>query len=71
VLDRGRGPLSHIFIGDVGPMNVDPYIHRCHVTNEYILNSLVPMNTYDYVRRRYVCWYIRQLIDEFILYSSV
>jgi hypothetical protein len=32
------------------PMNVAPYIRRYHVTDEYLLNSSVPMNTLGYVR---------------------
>jgi hypothetical protein len=59
------------FVGDVEPMNVSPYICRCHVTNEYILNSSVLTNTLSYVRQRYIHRRIHQLTDEFNGYSSV
>jgi hypothetical protein len=65
---RGCGPLPHIFVGDVAPMNVAPYIHRCHIINEYNLNSSVLTNTLGYVHRRYVRRYIYWLTDKFILY---
>jgi hypothetical protein len=39
----------HIFIGDVAPTNVAPYIHRCYTTDKYNLNSSVPMNNLGYV----------------------
>jgi hypothetical protein len=29
-----------IFIGDVSPTNVAPYILRCHITNEYIVKFI-------------------------------
>jgi hypothetical protein len=25
-----------IFMGDVAPMNIIPYIRRCHITDEYV-----------------------------------
>jgi hypothetical protein len=51
-----------IFVGDVESMNVGQYIYRCHIIDEYILNSSVPTNKLGYIHR---------LTDEFILYSSV
>jgi hypothetical protein len=58
-------------IGDVSPMNVAPYIHQWHVTNEYILNSLVPTITLGYICQQYICRRVHRLTDEFYVYSLV
>jgi hypothetical protein len=34
---RAPAPYLSIFVGDVSPMNVTGYIHRLHVTDEYIV----------------------------------
>jgi hypothetical protein len=64
-------PHPGIFVGDVSPMNVTPYIHRCDVTDEYIVNSSVLTNTLGYVHWSYVHRCIHRLSDEFIVYSLV
>jgi hypothetical protein len=51
---RVRPMTSPTFVGDVPLTNVAPYLHRCHVTNEYNLNSSVLTNTLGYVHQRYV-----------------
>jgi hypothetical protein len=33
---RGHGPLPRLIYSYVTPTNVAPYIHRCHVTDEYL-----------------------------------
>jgi hypothetical protein len=62
----------------VESMNITPYIRWCQITDEYILNLSVPMNTLGYVRRRYIHRRIHRLIDKLnifllvqILYSSI
>jgi hypothetical protein len=62
-------PRLSIFISDVAPTNVAPYIHRCHVTAEYILNLSVPTNKFGYICPRYIYRRIRRLTEEFMLYS--
>jgi hypothetical protein len=59
------------FIGDVAPTNVAPYIRRCYITDENILNLSVPMNKLSYIHRCYIRQCIYRLTDEFMLYSSV
>jgi hypothetical protein len=68
---RAAASCPSIFVGDVAPMNVASYVCRCHVTDEYILNSSVLKNKLGYVRRRYIRRHIDWLTDEFILYASV
>jgi hypothetical protein len=59
-------PSLHIFISDVALTNVATYIRQCHITDEYNLNSAIPMNTLGYVHR---C--IQRFTNEFMLYSPV
>jgi hypothetical protein len=37
--------LPGIFISDMSPMNITPYIHQCHITNGYIV-KFVGTNEY-------------------------
>jgi hypothetical protein len=67
----GAAPLPHIFVGDMAPTNVAPYIHRCHVTDEYNLNSSVPTNTLGYICQRYVHQCIRQLTSVIVIFIDV
>jgi hypothetical protein len=67
----GTALCPSMFITDVAPTNVAPYIHRCHVTNKYILNSSVPMNVLCCVRQQYIHRCAHRLIDEFNVYSLV
>jgi hypothetical protein len=64
-------PSLHIFVGDVAPMSVAPYICQCHVTEEYNLKLSAAMNTLGYARWRYLHQCIHWLIDDFMLYLSV
>jgi hypothetical protein len=64
-------PRPSMFVDDVEPMNVGSYIHRCHVTNEYILNSSVLMNTLGYIYQQYIHRRGHRLTGEFKLYLSV
>jgi hypothetical protein len=57
-VSHGGGSEVHIFIG-CPPL----YIRRWHITDEYILNSLVSMNILGYVHQRYIRWHIHQLTD--------
>jgi hypothetical protein len=66
IIHGTAAPRPNMFVDDVEPMNVGSYIRRCHVTNEYILNSSVLMNTLGYIHRRG-----HRLTDEFKLYLSV
>jgi hypothetical protein len=65
------GPRCSTFIDDMEPMNVALYIRRWHITDECILYLSVPMNMLGYVHWPYIRWRLRQLTDEFTLYSSV
>jgi hypothetical protein len=64
-------PGPSMFIGDVEPTNVPPYIHRCHITNGHILYSSVLTNICSYIYQPYICRSVHWLTDQFIIYSSV
>jgi hypothetical protein len=62
-------PRPSMFIGNVELMNVALYISRCYITNEYILNLPVPLNTLGYVRHwQYIHRHICRLTDKFYLF---
>jgi hypothetical protein len=64
-------PRPSAFISDVEPMNVAPYICRCHITDKCIVNSSVLMKMLGYVRRPYIYRPVHQLADEFAVYSLI
>jgi hypothetical protein len=73
VSPRAAAPHPSMFVGDVASTNVAPYNIRCHITDEFKINSSVPMNMLGYICRRihrlthkfmyihqfhyYICWF--------------
>jgi hypothetical protein len=67
----GWGQAPGIFVGDMTPMNILAYIHRSHVTDEYII---IILGTEEYkglyssvLRSSAIC----RLTEEFNVNSSI
>jgi hypothetical protein len=65
--------MPRIFIGDVEPMNIQTYIHRFHVIDEYIIIFLKKYNVlYTSALRFSDFWLVnRGIYPKFISFLSV